>query len=172
MASDNWRTCWASSKRDIALSLASGNSGAGYGDAVILLCAAISAFAAEMWPGRGIDRGRFIEALVRVPQSAPSLETVSVPLLVQYLRAHSFSAEAGLIAQALLPIEPSRVITGADVDKGDSDLLARCPSIPAGALVDRRIHPQADQGSGGQLCAALDHSCRTAQACVAGCQVP
>ncbi len=57
---ETWRTEWIQKKNEIALDLAAGQCGGSYGEAVIILCAALSALAADVWPGRGIDRVRFV----------------------------------------------------------------------------------------------------------------
>ena len=64
MASQTWRQNWVREKCGIATRLFHGETGASYAEAVILVCAAMSALAAELWKDRGIDRARFVEMLV------------------------------------------------------------------------------------------------------------
>ena len=134
MASENWRTRWVTDKCNIALALESGQVGAGYSEAAILVCATLNALAAEVWPGRGLDRVRFVELLIKMTPSSPSPATISVPLLVQHLRTESLTAEADTLVRALMPFGSSLVITGSDVDKSEFDLLSICPTIPVGLL--------------------------------------
>ena len=134
MSSKNWRTCWVTDKCNIALALESGQLGAGYSEAAILVCATLNALAAEAWPGRGLDRVRFVELLIKMMSSTPSPATISVPLLVQHLRTESLTAEADTLTRELMPFGSSLVITGSDVDKSEFDLLSICPAIPVGLL--------------------------------------
>src|SRR4051794_35165887 len=55
-----WRADWAMRKCKLALNLSRGDCGGSYGDGVIILCAAISALAAEAWPSRVRDKKRFV----------------------------------------------------------------------------------------------------------------
>ena len=53
-----------------------------YGDLVLILTAVISACAAIRWPGRGIDRKRFVELLVRESPESFHASWISVPALI------------------------------------------------------------------------------------------
>jgi len=53
-----------------------------YGDLVLILSAVISACAAARWPGRGIDRRRFIALLVQFSPSEAHTTWVCVPALI------------------------------------------------------------------------------------------
>jgi hypothetical protein len=68
------RTC-------ITVNLSKGDCGGSDGDGVMILCAAISALAAEAWPGSGRDKKRFVEALVRYARVSHP-EFISTPLLI------------------------------------------------------------------------------------------
>jgi hypothetical protein len=126
----SWRTNWVTSKCEIALALANGAGGAGYGEAAIIVSSALTALAAEMWPGPRQDRARFIELLVRMSPDTPSLSTVSIPLLVQHLRTQKeHSQEAVTLANRFLPVGTSLVVTGPDVDRSELEILALVPSI-------------------------------------------
>jgi hypothetical protein len=127
LAADTWRTEWVSEKCAIAQALAAGQAGGGYGEAAIIISAAISALAAEVWPGRGIDRVRFIELLVRF---APASDTakISIPLLVQELSPTSEAAHAETLRKAFLPSSPASLITRS-VDKLESEVLRVCPQL-------------------------------------------
>ena len=132
MASKSWRSNWVSKKCEIASALARGEAGGSYSEAAILICTVLSALSAEVWPGRGIDRTRFIELLVRFGSSPRVTMTVSVPLLVRHLNTSS-SIElkdcAALLVNKFLPFGPSRVVTGSDVDKMESELVSICPVL-------------------------------------------
>lgn len=130
MSITSWRTDWVTSKCEIALALAKGAGGAGYGEAAIIISSALTALASEMWPGLRQDRARFIELLVRMSPNRPSLSTVSIPLLVQYLRMHQeHSQNALVLATRFLPAGTSLVVTGPDVDRSEYEILALLPSI-------------------------------------------
>lgn len=124
-----WRTQWVTSKCKIALALGTGASGAGYGDAAIIITSVLTTLAAELWPGTGQDRVRFIECLVQMSSGTPSLSTVSIPLLIQHLKAKNRQQEAETLANAFLNFEPSLVITGADVDHTEGEIRKKVPSL-------------------------------------------
>lgn len=125
----NWRTHWVREKSAIAQRLASGEVSAGYAEAVILICAALSALAAEVWPGRGIDRVRFIELLIRLGSDNAFCRTISLPLLTQSLEAEGRLSEAGMLARVFDVSRTARVLTGPEVDKPEDEVLAACPTI-------------------------------------------
>lgn len=124
-----WRADWTKGKRDVALHLASGQSGGSYGEAVIILCAAISALAGEVWPGLGKDRARFAEALREFAPSNFNTTRISIPLLVGYLRKQGRAPEKANLEKAFLDHDPSRVLTGDEVDKSEGDIIRVCPSL-------------------------------------------
>jgi hypothetical protein len=122
-------TKWVTPKVDIALALADGACGAGYGEGAIIISSVLTALAAELWPGRNQDRARFIELLVRMDPFTPLLETVSVPLLVQHLEAHGRYQEAEALEPGLLSNGRTKVVTGRDVDLTISATLAVVPAL-------------------------------------------
>lgn len=125
----SWRSQLVSEKVDIALRLAKGDCGASYGEAMLVLCAALSAMAAEVWPGIRNDRKRFAELLNDYAPSSLGATQVSVPELVSYLQKAGFVTESASIRTALLDLSPSRIVTGKDVDKTEGDIAARFPMI-------------------------------------------
>ena len=104
-------------------------AGGSYSEAAILTCAALSALAAEVWPGQRIDRVRFIELLVRLGPSPTLASIVSVPLLVRHLESTPEAASAALLKNKLLGFSPTRIVTGTEVDRSESELLALCPTL-------------------------------------------
>jgi hypothetical protein len=132
--SETWRADWMTEKCAIAEALLRGEAGGSYGEAVIVVCAALSALAAEVWPGRGIDRVRFVELLVRHGPQRSVLRTISIPLLVRNLEATGSRVQAAMFGQALNALGPSRVVTGTDVDKTESELATVYPGLAPQAL--------------------------------------
>jgi hypothetical protein len=129
VAAQKWHRAWVRQKCDIAGRLARGEAGAGYAEAVILLCAAVSALSAEVWPGTGKDRARFVELLVRFGSFRDLCMTVSVPLLVHDLQALARDSEATALRRAASLPDSARVLTGPEVDRVEADVLAVCPSL-------------------------------------------
>jgi len=127
--SDTWRKRWVQEKRAIAQRLAAGEAGGDYPEAVILVCAALSALSAEVWPGRRIDRVRFIELLVRLGSSHAFCMTVSVPLLTQSLEDDQKLAEATEIRRQFDVPRTACVLIGPEIDRPEPDILAACPSL-------------------------------------------
>lgn len=129
MAAQTWHKAWVSEKCDIAGRLARGEAGGGYAEAAIVLCAALSALAAETWPGPSKDKARFVELLVRLGKFRNLCATVSIPLLVQELEALGRGPEATALRRATSLPDSARILVGPDVDRSESDVLAVCPSI-------------------------------------------
>lgn len=121
------RKDWAENKAKIALELAKGGCGGGYGEAVLILCATISAIAAEIWPGRGIDQRRFVETLVRFGNIPEGPSTISAPLLYASLKN---SKEKETIRKTFLNFPYGRILLGSDVDQSESKIQAVCPTLP------------------------------------------
>jgi|SRR5438067_937269 len=100
-------------------------------DACVLLSALLSGIAAELWPGEGFDRRRFVELWVRFadPKLVPSL--ISVPLLRRSFR------DAGRLADVTALEEARRemfglgngclVLVGDRVDMTEAELLTVLP---------------------------------------------
>jgi hypothetical protein len=125
----SWQQKWIDGKTSIARRLAEGEAGGSYSEAVILLCATLSAVAAKVWPGAGIDRARFVELLVRFGPERSACRTVSVPLLIQDLQKHGRTQEADILHRAIGMPCSSRVITGSEVDCEETKILAMCPLL-------------------------------------------
>lgn len=125
-----WRLNWVGNKIRLAERLAEGGCGGGYPEAAMVLCAVLSALAAELWPGKGKDRNRFVELLAR--HTPPSLRaaTISIPLLMRCLQERGLQDEEAALSLQWLNVEPSKVIYGSDVDTTEEDIARLCPSLP------------------------------------------
>jgi len=125
-----WRTDWVRKKQQIAEQLASGQCGGSYGEAVLILCSALSALAAEVWPGDRIDRKRFVELLKDHAPPLLAATRVSIPLLLKHLR-RAGRAETSEIESAFLNFPSGQILIGDQVDKTESEihLVAACSSI-------------------------------------------
>jgi hypothetical protein len=156
------RRDWAQRKAAIATALVQGECGGGYGEAVLVLCTAISAIAAEVWPGDRIDRRRFIELLVRYSRSQIEVQTVSVPLLLGRLRETNALAEERTIRKAFADFVPSRVLTGRDVDRSEADILGVCSALSVALLREFSYANLLYQ----RVRSALTHEYRTGQKAV------
>ncbi len=120
------RAEWVQRKAEIAERLWRGECGGSYSEAVLILCAAISALAADAWRGKGIDRARFVELLVRL---TPQAQIVSIPLLVGHLRERRRSIYARRLKQVFLPLTGSEVVTGPQIDRDAKALKSLCPRL-------------------------------------------
>lgn len=124
---ENWRTKWMTKKSDISLSLANGICGAGYAEAVIILCSALSAVAAEIWPGRNKDRSRFTELLIHSSEDSCSL--ISVPILFELLKADNHSKEVKILDSRIEKFGLTRVLTSSDVDIPEKEVAMILPNL-------------------------------------------
>ena len=129
MTQSEWRCEWIDRKCEIALALQSGVANSSYGDAVLILCAAISAMAAEVWPGKGIDHARFVELLVRFGSVDCASATISIPLLIQALKEDGQIHKSSAVRRKFVTNDFSRILTGHEVDKSEAVIVAACPSM-------------------------------------------
>ena len=126
---DKWRTEWVENKIKTALSLNSGGCGGTYGEAVIILCSALSALAAEVWPGRQIDRFRFIELIVRFSPHHLESTKISIPILIKYLCSKKMKSKSEKVENKFLNFGDSMVLLGDKIDKFDSEIQAVCNTL-------------------------------------------
>ena len=129
-----WGSEWARQKCNLALSLSSGKCGGAYSEAVLILCAALNALAADVWPSERIDRKRFVELLKRFSPGTLSPTQISVPLLCASLRRRrkkrpAKPATARKMAQMYLDFEHARVIVGSEVDTSEREILKLFPNL-------------------------------------------
>jgi hypothetical protein len=115
-------------KIDTALMLNEGKCHGSYSDACVLLSALISGMAAELWPGKDIDRKRFVDLWVQYsdPQLNPLL--VSVPLLRRFLERSHRTADVHALESARPKIFElgygNRVLCDRDIDMSETELNA------------------------------------------------
>jgi hypothetical protein len=102
------------------------NISVAYGDIVLILSAVMSSCAAARWPGRGIDRRRFVELLIQ--RSSPDSHTnwVCVPALIN----------ARLVAEADTPYGPGENTRIFRDDEIDIELTAAQSKYSSVSLVD------------------------------------
>ena len=96
---------------------------------MLILCAAISALAAEVWPGKRIDHKRFVELLKVYAPARLNTTQISVPMLARHLRQSAKNNEYQHIRDAWLNFSKSRVLTGKDVDRDETEVLRLCGTI-------------------------------------------
>lgn len=126
---NKWRSEWTAKKCELALRLSRGEIGGSYGEAVLILCAALSALAADVWPGANIDRRRFVHLLKRFAPRNLSATLISVPLLYASLRKTRKTATRRRLRQTYLNFGHSQVVTGDDVDKTELEIKSVCPRL-------------------------------------------
>lgn len=104
------------------------------------MAATFSGLAADLWPGNGIDKVRFVELWVLYAEK-PEATWVSVPLLSRYLRDHSRIAEADELEATRPELfkepESTKVFLGRELDMPAETVRSLCSSIP---LRDIRLH--------------------------------
>jgi len=153
------RKDWASKKNDIARCLYAGECGGSYGESMMIHCAVLSALAAEVWPGRRHDKARFVELLKDFAPVEFNVTRISIPLLVAHLRDKGLYRESEIIRKAFLDYLPSQVLTGDDVDKSETDILALCNALD---IKDLRINSYASLLYG-EIRSDYAHEYRTGQ---------
>ena len=98
-----------------------------YADLVLILCSVISACAAFRWPGRRIDRQRFIELLINHGLDEHHASWVSVPSLIN----------AGLINESDTLYRggnSTRIFRDSEIDLPIDTAISTYPTIPTGRL--------------------------------------
>ncbi|MCG8093847.1 MAG: hypothetical protein JAZ17_09510 [Candidatus Thiodiazotropha endolucinida] len=126
---DDWLKKWTEKKIALALELERGQCNGSYAEAVIILCSVISAIAADIWPGEGLDRKRFVELLTEYSDESLHLKRVSIPLLISYLRKNGSTKEIEILTKRFMPSCHTLVITGDDVDKYEQEIFSVCPKL-------------------------------------------
>lgn len=128
-------------KVEVSRRLASGECGGSYGDAILILSAAISTVAADLFPGDRIDRVRFVEIWTRYADPVLNPMRISVPLLAQDLH------ESGdpINVQALRALRPNvislfpamvstSVLNAEASDASEQEIEAACPNLTIKAI--------------------------------------
>ena len=123
------RIAFGMEKIAFAKRLNEGECGGYYGDGILILSALLSGLAADLWPGKGKDRNRFVEiwALYADPKLNPN--RISVPLLLAALdedEKHELKQKVrNTNPKAFPPWNMDHlVVKGEDVDKTEADLIA------------------------------------------------
>ena len=91
-----------------------------YGDVVLILSAVLSAMAAECWPGKGIDKRRFIQLLTDYD---PCTMLISIPRLRSYLISVDAHDQDALVRDNFMKdIHEGQIIRGPDVDQKEATI--------------------------------------------------
>ena len=98
-------------------------------DAEIILCCAHSALAAQRWPGKGIDRARFVQLLVDFANPSFAVNSVSTPILAARLRLTGNTDDALRLQAAFFPGPDLAVLLGPNVDRPEHDVLELLPRL-------------------------------------------
>jgi hypothetical protein len=120
-------------KMSVAKALNNRECGGSYVEACIITGALLSAIAADLWRGTGIDRRRFAELWARFAVAVPSACHISVPLLLESLRGNGRHGEASVIEK----VQPeafgagysAAILLGSEVDMTDQALVNLCPTL-------------------------------------------
>ncbi len=111
-----------------AVMLDKGECNGSYSDACVILSALLSGIAAELRPGKGIDRARFVELWARYCSAELDGILVSVPFLRQFLRRSERWEEVHALENARPNMfglgHGTRVLRGKEVDMTEADVLA------------------------------------------------
>lgn len=97
-----------------------------YADCALILCTVLSACSSRRWPGKGIDRRRFIELLIRHSPADAHADWVSVPALIA----------VGLLRDEDTPYGPggTRIYTDEEIDLPLDKAVIQYPQVDGHAL--------------------------------------
>ena len=133
---------WLDSRLELAERLAKGECGGSSSEAILILSSLLSGIAADLWPGKGIDRVRFIELWVRYSKIARS-NHVSIPLLIDHLEENEVFDLSDRLRQKYEEyfsprgLPDTRVVTGEEVDLPEDEVRSVVPEL---SLKDLRQH--------------------------------
>lgn len=120
-------------KLAVAQCLDSGGCGGGYGEAVLVVAGLLGGISADLWPGKRIDRARFIELWSQYADPTHGPNRISLPLLVARLRETGRGAEAATLEtlqpRVFGPGYHSRVVTADNVDLTEAEIIGLCPTL-------------------------------------------
>lgn len=120
---------WLNSKLELATLLVEEKGEEAEPDAQILLCCAISGFAAVLWPGTGLDRQRFIQLLIEFSPIHERLKRISTPVLASNLRNSKNSKSAKVLSDKYFPGHPTEMLDPEQVDRPESEIISIFPSL-------------------------------------------
>src|SRR5215208_4691324 len=124
------RIAFVMEKIAFAKRLNKGERGGNYGDGILILSALLSGLAADLWPGKGKDRNRFVEIWARYADPKLKPNRISVPRLLAALgeeEEHELKQKVRNTNPEAFPPENRDhllVVKGEDVDKTEADLIA------------------------------------------------
>jgi hypothetical protein len=126
---------FAQKKLTVAQCLDGGGCGAGYGEAVLVVAGLLSGISADLWPGKRIDRARFVELWSQFSDPGHQPNRISVPLLVQHLKETGRTSEATKIEAVRSRMfgggHASRVLIADDVDATEAEIRTLCQTLTA-----------------------------------------
>lgn len=121
---------WLKRRLDIADSIVTNFYHLALYDAEILLCCTVSSLAAAMWPGKGIDRVRYVEFLVGFSRVCPALTLISVPRLVAHRREAGDGTSVEQLKRAFYPESDALVVTHRQIDTAEDEVRRVVPELP------------------------------------------
>ena len=113
----------------VASNLNNGLCGGSLKDAVLILSSAFSAIASALWPGKHIDKQRFIQLMIKFSNHLPHPSTISIPLLCQ-----SKYALPASLKTFYLQYDDSRILIDLDIDKDEEEIIKLFGHIPKNIL--------------------------------------
>ena len=114
-----------------AESLCVTESKADYSDVCIVLCAILSACAAIRWPGKNIDKARFIELLIMHSKPEHGLDLVSIPTLMNDKLIHYSDTPYSK------PGQSNRIFIDEEIDLRFSDAKSKFKNLDEKELKSR-----------------------------------
>jgi len=125
---------WRQRRITLAKRLNEGECDGDYGDAVLILSAVLSGIAADLWPGKGKDRKRFVEIWARYADPTLSPNLISLPLLIEDLEEKQGNVDLAKKVRGTRPglFWPEKIervpddvkVIGPQVDQTETSLMA------------------------------------------------
>lgn len=127
---------WFETKLHIANRLATRKDPPAEAEAQIILCCAVSALAALMWPGEYLDKKRFVQFLVEFCPETADLRFISIPILAERLASSKRGPQAAILRSMYFPRLDTKVVDASEIDQEESVVRHLIPDVPLRTIRD------------------------------------
>ncbi len=115
-------------KISLAEKIYNGENDGGYNEIVLIFSAVLSSIASEMWPGKNIDRKRFVELLVKYTPFSLKAKYISIPVLWQkFIQINDFDSQ--IILEKKYNLKGYQLLTDEEIDSTEDYIFEILPKL-------------------------------------------